>query len=186
MTQEELTVWYEQTSISQAGRALVDRIRSSQPVRKVGSGRSNVCGRYPSRKMGVTVQFESHQVELAAIYEMEYDPDVLEYYDQPTSLRLEYSSLLGRRAGALHTPDFFLIRKTEAGFEEWKTEDDLVKLAREKPNRYCFSVEDGWICPPGIAQPRRRRALAGSCRFPRALRAAEAFGASLPGRQPGS
>jgi hypothetical protein len=70
MTQEELTVWYEQTSISQAGRALVDRIRSSQPVRKVGSGRSNVCGRYPSRKMGVTVQFESHQVELAAIYDL--------------------------------------------------------------------------------------------------------------------
>ncbi len=114
MTQEELTVWYEQTSISQAGRALVDRIRSSQPVRKVGSGRSNVCGRYPSRKMGVTVQFESHQVELAAIYEMEYDPDVLEYYDQPTSLRLEYSSLLGRRVGALHTPDFFLISSPPA------------------------------------------------------------------------
>jgi putative transposase len=131
MTQEELTVWYEQTGISPAGRALVDRIRSSQPVRKVGSGRSNVCGRYSSRKMGVTVQFESHQVELAAIYEMEHDPNVLEYYDQPTSLRLEYSSPLGRRVGVLHTPDFFLIEKTEAGFEEWKTEDDLVKLARE-------------------------------------------------------
>jgi putative transposase len=151
MTQEELTVWYELTGISEAGRALVDRIRSSQPVRKVGSGRSNVCGRFPSRKMGVTVQFESHQVELAAIYEMEHDPDVLEYYDQPTSLRIEYSSPLGRRVGALHTPDFFLIKNAEAGFEEWKTEDDLVKLAREKPNRYCFSVENGWICPPGIA-----------------------------------
>jgi hypothetical protein len=31
--------------------------------------------------MGVTIQFESHRVELAFIYEMEHDADVLEYYD---------------------------------------------------------------------------------------------------------
>jgi len=152
MTQEELAVWYEQVHISREGRALVDRIRSSQPPRKVGSGRSNVCGRYPSRKMGVTVQFESHQVELAAIYEMEHDPDVLEYYDQPISLRLEYLNPRGRKISVLHTPDFFLIKTTGTGFEEWKTEDDLVNLAAEKPTRYCFHPESGWICPPGIAR----------------------------------
>jgi putative transposase len=33
--------------------------------------------------MGVTIQFESHTVELWAIYLMEHDPDVLEFYDQP-------------------------------------------------------------------------------------------------------
>jgi hypothetical protein len=33
--------------------------------------------------MGRTIQFESHHVELYGIYEMEYDDDVLEYYDQP-------------------------------------------------------------------------------------------------------
>jgi putative transposase len=152
MSQEELTSWYERVNLSQAARSLVDRIRSSPPVRRVGSGRSNVCGRYPSRKMGVTIQFESHHVELAAIYEMEHNPDVLEYYDQPTSLKLEYRSASGRSVSALHTPDFFLIKGTGAGFEEWKTEDDLLRLAREKPNRYRFSTESGWICPPGIAQ----------------------------------
>ena len=47
MSQEELTSWYEQANLSQAARSLVDRIRPSQPVRRVGSGRSNVCGRYP-------------------------------------------------------------------------------------------------------------------------------------------
>jgi hypothetical protein len=30
--------------------------------------------------MGVTIQFESHHHELAGIYSMEYDTEVLEYY----------------------------------------------------------------------------------------------------------
>jgi hypothetical protein len=36
--------------------------------------------------MGVSIQFESHTVELWAIYLMEHDPDVLEFYDQPQSV----------------------------------------------------------------------------------------------------
>jgi hypothetical protein len=42
--------------------------------------------------MGVTIQFESHRVELAVVYEMEHDPDVLEYYDQAPSTLLDYES----------------------------------------------------------------------------------------------
>jgi hypothetical protein len=30
--------------------------------------------------MGLTIQFESHRVELPLVYEMEHDPGVLEYY----------------------------------------------------------------------------------------------------------
>jgi len=37
----------------------------------------------PSRKWEYTIQFESHKVELPTVYEMEHDPDVIEYYDQP-------------------------------------------------------------------------------------------------------
>jgi transposase InsO family protein len=151
MSQDELASWHERANLSLAARSLIDRIRSSQPVRRVGSGRSNVCGRYPSRKMGVTIQFESHHVELAAIYEMEYAPDVLEYYDQPSSLKLEYRSASGRSVSALHTPDFLVIRTSGAGFEEWKTEDDLLRLTKEKPNRYCRGDGKVWTCPPGIA-----------------------------------
>jgi putative transposase len=33
--------------------------------------------------MGVTIQFESHRHELAAIFELEHDSSVIEYYDQP-------------------------------------------------------------------------------------------------------
>jgi transposase InsO family protein len=102
--------------------------------------------------MGVTIQFESHRVELAAIYEMEHDADVFEYYDQPPPLKLDYESANGRHLGVLHTPDFFVIRATGAGWEEWKTEEDLVQLAEHNSNRYCRDGQDGWRCPPGEAQ----------------------------------
>jgi putative transposase len=36
--------------------------------------------------MGMAIHVESHRVELAAIYLMEHDPAVLEYYDQPPPL----------------------------------------------------------------------------------------------------
>jgi len=40
--------------------------------------------------MGYSVHFESHTVELARIYEHEFDDEVLEYYTQPTQIQLEY------------------------------------------------------------------------------------------------
>ena len=149
LSHEELESWYQRCGILAATRLLIDRVRSSHPTRRVQARRSNVCGRYPSRKMGVTIQFESHRVELAAIYEMEHDPDVLEYYDQPPQLKLTYDSAGGRRIGVIHTPDFFVLRTTKAGWEEWKTEEDLAQLTEHNPNRYCRDEPGGWRCPPG-------------------------------------
>jgi hypothetical protein len=71
------------------GRSVIHQIRSSDPARRVGGGHRNVSGRYPSKKMGVTIQFESHRVELARIYELEHDPDVLEYWDQPPQFLID-------------------------------------------------------------------------------------------------
>lgn len=154
LTREELSAWYEQLQISPPARLLIDRIRASEPARRVKPGRSNVCGRYPSCKMGKTIQFESHRVELAAIYEMEHDADVLEYYDQPPPLKLQYQSASGRQLGVIHTPDFFLVRSAKAGWEEWKTEEDLIRLTEHNPNRYHRDEHGAWRCPPGEAQAR--------------------------------
>lgn len=146
---EEIASWCERLNISGQARSVLDRVRSSGPARRVGGGRTNVIGRYPSRKMGVAIQFESHRVELAAIYEMEHDEETLEYYDQPPPIELDYLSAAGRRVGVLHTPDFFVIRCSGAGWEEWKTEDNLVALAEDKPYRYCSDQTGRWRCPPG-------------------------------------
>ncbi len=107
-----------------------------------------MSGRYPSRKMGVLIQFESHRVELAIVHEMERDPDVLEYYDQPPSFPLEYQDRNDRRRVVRHTPDYFAIRRESAGWEECKTEQELNQLAEKSPYRYCH-VGERWCCPPG-------------------------------------
>jgi hypothetical protein len=101
--------------------------------------------------MGVTIQFESHRVELAGIYEMEHDAGVLEYFDQPPTIKLDYESPAGKRMGVLHTPDFFVIREKEAGWEEWKSEADLRLLSERNSNRYCADESGHWRCPPGAA-----------------------------------
>ena len=148
LSANELQLWLEKAGLSEQARALIQQVRSSGPSRRVGSGRGNVSGRYPSRKMGVTIQFESHRVELAAIYELEHDQEVLEYYDQPPPIRLEYESAKGRHLAVLHTPDYFVIRRDSAGWEECKTDEELSELAEKSPGRY-RSENGRWRCPPG-------------------------------------
>ncbi|MGA9379252.1 MAG: Tn7 transposase TnsA N-terminal domain-containing protein [Phormidium sp.] len=127
LSKEEITDWCDRLNLSEAAQNIIDRIRSSEPSRRVGGGSGNVSGRYPSRKMGVTIQFESHRVELPVIYQLEHDEDVLEFYDQPPQIKLDYQAKNGRKLGVLHTPDLFVIRTNSAGWEECKTEQDLKK-----------------------------------------------------------
>ena len=77
--------------------------------------------------MGVTIQAESYKNELAGVYEMEHDPTVLAFYDQPPPIKLQYQAKNGRNIGVLHTPDYFVIRADALGWEEWKMEEDLVR-----------------------------------------------------------
>src|SRR3954452_20950475 len=103
LTETQFAEWCTRNQLAEPTAALIGRIRESNPARRVGGRRRNVAGRYPSRKMRMTIQFESHRVELAAIYELEHSRDVLEYYDQPPTFKLEYCSAKGRRLGVLHT-----------------------------------------------------------------------------------
>jgi putative transposase len=151
LSRDDLLTLYQRLGLSDEARSIIDQVRSSDPARRVRSGRGNVSGRYPSKKMGVTIQFESHRVELAAIYEMEHDADVLEYFDQPPSIKLLYDSVNSRGMGVLHTPDFFVIRDDTVGWEEWKTEEDLNRLAEHNQNRYQRDESGRWRCPPGEA-----------------------------------
>jgi putative transposase len=151
LSDDDLLLWYQKLALSESARTLIDSIRSSEPVRRVGGGASNVVGRYPSRKMGRVIQFESHRVELAFVLEFEHDEGVLEYYDQPSQLPLQYSGRSGRRVNARHTPDFFVLRTDTAGWEECKTDQELLKLAEKCPHRYKRAEDGTWCCPPGDA-----------------------------------
>jgi putative transposase len=148
LNDETLALWFQRLSISTQTQSIIRQIRTSEPARRVGSRRYNVSGRYPSKKMGRTIQFESHRVELAEIYFMEHESSVLEYYDQPPPIKLLYKSVAGRSLGVLHTADYFVIRTDGAGWVECKTEEELPRLAQKSPHRY--SLDDGrWRSQPG-------------------------------------
>ena len=141
--------------VNDAGLELVQSVRSGQPVRS-GDGRAgNVTGRYPSRKMGLTIQYESRSVEFAFVILCETSPAVREYFDQPWSLSLDYPSKTGRRVVVAHTPDFLVLGAEFAGFVECKAAAALPKLAANSPSRYVADGDDGWRCPAGEAAAER-------------------------------
>ena len=153
MTLDEtaFVAWCARLGLSAETQQLVATIRSSPPARKVKGRVGNVSGRYPSPKMGRTIQFESHHVELWAIYAMERDDDVLEFYDQPEEILLRYRAKGGKNTGQWHHPDFFVLRQHSAGYEEWKPASVLEDLGFAMPGRYRQDGSGVWTCPPGVA-----------------------------------
>jgi putative transposase len=65
LNENELAAWYQRLNFSEPAGTLIDQVRCSDPARRVGGGRSNVSV-LPSRKMGVTIQFQSHRVEASS------------------------------------------------------------------------------------------------------------------------
>src|SRR6266849_2288491 len=149
MTAEEFHAWSQRLQFTSETEALIAAIRSSPPVRRVRGRANNITGRYPSPKVQCSIQFESDRVELWAIYAMERDDDVLEFYDQPSRIPLSYRAKSGRKTTQWHTPDFFVLRRESAGWEEWKPAQSLDALAESQPARYKPSGTGQWRCPPG-------------------------------------
>lgn len=149
MDQTQFQHYCHQQNLTAETCDLLARLRNSPPVRSVQGRAGNISGFFPSRKMGVGIQFES-SIELGAIYLMEQDESVLEYYDQPYTFKLKYLDKSGKRVqGHFYTPDFLVLRKSGVALEEWKMEDDLCKLAVRQPYRYQRSDDGSWHCPPG-------------------------------------
>lgn len=151
LSDQEFNDWCRGVNLPQEARQLISQIRASEPIRRVKSSGINVRGDYASRKMGKTIQFESHKIELPGVEEYEEDADVLEYYDQAYQITLEFPSSSGEIIKASHIPDFFVIRKRSAGFEEWKPESRLEKLAAKQSQRYMRSEDGQWLNLPAVA-----------------------------------
>jgi putative transposase len=150
LSAEAFQTWCARLQLSQETEAFLSTIRFSPPVRRPRGRVGNVTGRYPSPKMGRTIQFESH-LELGAIYLTERDAEVLEYYDQAARIPLCYRALSGRQTTQWHTPDFLVLRQGAVGFEEWKPVQTLEHLAVTMPERYQRAGAGHWRCPPGEA-----------------------------------
>ncbi len=145
----ELKEWCKRLNLSEKAEAEIKHIRSSPPARRVQSRVGNVRGIFnQSRKMLHSIQLESRTVEGPAILMMENDADVIEIWDQPPSFTISYKGKNGRTLGHIYTADFFVLRRNSAGWEEWKPEETLLKLANKSPNRYQLGGDGKWRCPP--------------------------------------
>lgn len=149
LTQDQLLQLFIQQNIPLTGRRTVETIRESDPIRRVGGGTKNVVTRFASTKMGCVIQAESHKGELPLVYQWEHDPDTLEFYDQPSRVKLSYKGATGRLTSHLSTPDYFLIQPKWMGWIEYKPEEELEKLLEKGSERFIRDGKGGWRCPSG-------------------------------------
>ena len=138
----------ERVGFTPKGRTYFQGMRNSDPSRRVQSRSNNANILFASRKRGESIQCESHTVELPFVFLTEHDPITLDFYDQPPAVKLSYE-VEGRSRSHFATPDFFLIRKEEAGFVECKPHDKLVELAAKRPWMFHQDENGQWHCPPG-------------------------------------
>ena len=130
------------------GQEYLRRVRSSPPSRRVNSAVGNVICRFPSRKMGFVLTTESRHGELAVAYQLEHEADTIEFFDQPEAIKLYYPSRSGRPTGAMHTPDFLVLRRHSVSWIEVKPECRLLNLMDTQPHRFKRDTNGRWICPP--------------------------------------
>jgi putative transposase len=146
-----LLAYIRRLKLSKETYELLTHIRSSPPSRTPGARRGNMPVWYPSKKMQCIIKAESTKVEFPFLLTAEHDDDVLEVWDQPPSIPLEYLDKHGHLQRPMHTADYFVFRYRECGWVECKPAQELLKQAESRPNRYKLDEQGVWRCPPGEA-----------------------------------
>jgi putative transposase len=128
---------------------LLIHIRESPPSRTPGARHGNMPVWYPSKKMQCIIKAESAKVEFAFLLQAEHDDAILEVWDQPPPILLEYQDKHDRWQRPMHTADYFIFGREECGWIECKPTEELFKQAERSPNRYVRDEHGIWRCPPG-------------------------------------
>lgn len=123
------------------------------PSRNTASGPRHMSGKFPSRKMGVSIGFESQTLESNAARRMEHDDRVWLYLDQAPKIKLTYK-INNKNRGYQVTPDFVAARGDRVVLIECKRLAVVQKEAVRRPELYV--QRDGqWTCPPAEAEAQR-------------------------------
>jgi putative transposase len=146
-----LPAYFRRLGLRPEAQELLAHVRSSPPSRTPTSCAGNMSVWYPSTKMRCIIKAESAKVEFAFLLEAEHSDDVLEFFDQPPPIPLEYRDRRNHVQRPLHTADYFVFRSHSAGYEECKPVEKLIQLAQTHPNRYLLDDRGQWRCPPGEA-----------------------------------
>jgi hypothetical protein len=151
ITSEILEQLMERAQLPPIGREYVRRVATSLPSLRVRNASTNIVCRFPSKKTGVVIQAKSHRNELALVYVLEHDPEVIAYWDQPEGIKITYESASGRPTSLTITPDYLVLRTNRVELVEVKPTDVLTELSKEMPRRYVCSADGHWHSPPAEA-----------------------------------
>lgn len=144
---QDFAAHYAALNITPAGVAIAEICRNGLPVRTPWSGAQTSSGGFASKKMGLTLGFESRTLERAYFRLVENDDDVFEFYEQAYQLRLKVIRKDGRACSYTHVPDLFMIRRDWIGFVEIKDTEKLKAKAEEQPNRFVQREDGTWYSP---------------------------------------
>jgi putative transposase len=125
-----LHTYFRRLQLPKETQDLLIASRSSPPSRLLDSRAGNMPVWYPSKKMQCIIKAESAKVEFAFLLEAEHDDAVVEFWDQPPPIRLEYHDRRGHLQQPLHTADYFVFRYGSAGWEECKPTEKLIQFTQ--------------------------------------------------------
>src|SRR5258705_11138342 len=103
-----LQTYFRRLGLQPEAQELLLRVRSSPPSRTPGAQRGNMPVWYPSKKMQCIIKAESAKVEFAFLLAAEHNDDILEVWDQPPPIPLEYRDKRDRMQCPMHTADYFV------------------------------------------------------------------------------
>ena len=116
------------------------------PSRSTGGGHSNLSGQYTSLRMGVTLSFESGELELSTADELEADLNAVAWFDQAPKIKITYQGKK-RKVGYFIKPDWLVLYPSRGVMVECKPLAVIRERAESDPNLYV--QKDGiWTSPP--------------------------------------
>lgn len=147
MSENEFYEWANDIHLREPARQFLTWVRKSDPSRSVQGRRSNMRGPFASRKMGLSLGFES-ELELAFLSVDELDDDVLEVWSQPCEINITYTLATGRRHGNHYHPDLCVLYRDRVEFLECKYATEFQKLLVAEPHKYHVDPDGTYRMPP--------------------------------------
>jgi len=129
---ERISAW----NLPAAGIDYLRRVRTSPPSRNVAShGAVNTTWRYASHKMACTIQGES-TLERDFLVRCEYLKGVAEFWDQPETVSVTFSSKIGRVQRVPYTADILVIEDNGVTAYQVKPRVKCDRLVEQRPSRW--------------------------------------------------
>lgn len=153
LSEREFDDYCRRVGLSGSSRDYVERVRSSEPSRMVGTrAKANVISYIPSKKMGWTISTESRMPERAFALLCEHDQRVVEFWDQPESVKITIRDKRGRPRNLWYTPDFMVLTPDGVRIVEVKDLNTAKDLVRDNPANWRMGKDESFEYLPAQAK----------------------------------